>query len=203
MDLQSHDDSHGSHYYAMELDSGANGAQSGWRRCRKCQVMFFAGNPDQGACPFDNGPHDEDLSPHYAMHWDSGTSSDVNRLVTIWVDATTTNVTAVAHGVTGFSGVQALRLGPGHQRDRVEFSGSGTPRGDISFEVQFNSDLSITASWTAQEIDDEVESVVPFSETIVQDDTLSWSGLRTANPDPIDRDWTDYGFAILNKVDSD
>jgi hypothetical protein len=40
--------------------------QAGWRWCRKCQGMFFAGNPSKGVCPADSQPHDSSQSGRYA-----------------------------------------------------------------------------------------------------------------------------------------
>jgi hypothetical protein len=40
--------------------------QNGWRWCYRCQGLFFAGNPSQGACPA-GGSHDASQSGHYAM----------------------------------------------------------------------------------------------------------------------------------------
>jgi len=39
--------------------------QSGWRWCRKCQGLFFAGNPSQGVCPADAAAHDASQSGKY------------------------------------------------------------------------------------------------------------------------------------------
>ena len=40
--------------------------QSGWRWCRKCQGMFYAGGRTQGVCPVDPKGHDGSASGHYA-----------------------------------------------------------------------------------------------------------------------------------------
>jgi hypothetical protein len=40
--------------------------QQGWRWCKKCQGMFFAGNPTQGSCP-SGGAHDGSASGAYTL----------------------------------------------------------------------------------------------------------------------------------------
>jgi hypothetical protein len=40
--------------------------QGGWRWCWKCQGLFFAGNPSQGACPAGSS-HDSSQSGQYDM----------------------------------------------------------------------------------------------------------------------------------------
>jgi hypothetical protein len=44
--------------------------QPDWRWCRKCQGLFFAGNPDQGVCPADQHAHDPSQSGYYAVFFD-------------------------------------------------------------------------------------------------------------------------------------
>ena len=39
--------------------------QANWRRCDKCQGMFFAGSSSQGVCPADRQYHDSNQSSHY------------------------------------------------------------------------------------------------------------------------------------------
>jgi hypothetical protein len=41
--------------------------QTGWRWCRKCEGLFFAGNPSQGVCAADIGPHDPNESGAYVI----------------------------------------------------------------------------------------------------------------------------------------
>lgn len=60
-----HDASQSGHY-AMHLGDAVPGAQSNWRWCRKCQGLFFVGNPSQGVCPA-GGSHDANESGHYSL----------------------------------------------------------------------------------------------------------------------------------------
>ena len=65
-DQQAHDASLSGHY-SMVLDDSINFiGQRYWRWCQKCQLFFFAGNPDQGACPA-GGPHDATNSGTYQL----------------------------------------------------------------------------------------------------------------------------------------
>lgn len=41
--------------------------QANWRHCRKCEGMFFAGNPTRGVCPLDQGEHDMTGSSDYVL----------------------------------------------------------------------------------------------------------------------------------------
>ena len=45
--------------------------QTGWRWCKKCQGLFFSGNPDQGSCP-SGGKHDGSASAKYLMQFGEG-----------------------------------------------------------------------------------------------------------------------------------
>ena len=45
--------------------------QSGWRWCRKCLGLFYAGSPTQGVCP-GGGSHDGGGSGHYAVEIGQG-----------------------------------------------------------------------------------------------------------------------------------
>lgn len=62
-----HNDAGSGDYVLPTSGSG----QSGWRWCKKCQSLFFAGNSTQGVCPA-GGPHDHTGSGHYVVP-DSGT----------------------------------------------------------------------------------------------------------------------------------
>jgi hypothetical protein len=42
--------------------------QGDWRRCRKCQVLFFNGYPDKGRCWID-GSHIADLFTNYFLSY--------------------------------------------------------------------------------------------------------------------------------------
>jgi len=46
-----------------------NYGQSGWRLCRRCEGMFFAGNKTLGVCPRDGAEHDGSESGGYILHF--------------------------------------------------------------------------------------------------------------------------------------
>ena len=80
-DAKSHDASKSGKYLVNfgETQPGATdsfgstaGQQGGWRWCRKCQGMFFAGDESQGVCPANHIGHDASLSGHYSMVLDDG-----------------------------------------------------------------------------------------------------------------------------------
>jgi len=71
-------------------------------------------------------------------------------------------------------------------------------RGAIGFNIDLNADLSINLSWTAQEIDDEVEGSISGAMVVPRDATRGWTGLRVNNDDPIDADWTEMGWTVVN-----
>lgn len=48
--------------------------QNGWRWCRNCQGLFFAGGGTQGVC-FGLNPHDGSASAHYLMEFGDGDAS--------------------------------------------------------------------------------------------------------------------------------
>jgi hypothetical protein len=65
-DHQAHDANHSGHY-AMIWDDGVNFiGQPDWRRCRKCEGLFFSGNQTQGLCPT-GGLHDATNSGKYQL----------------------------------------------------------------------------------------------------------------------------------------
>ncbi|MEA3016168.1 MAG: hypothetical protein QOI38_890 [Sphingomonadales bacterium] len=59
--------------------------QQGWRWCRKCQALYFAGNPASGACPAGGG-HDGSGSGHYVIDYlgRAGYRSDGERCQNQW-----------------------------------------------------------------------------------------------------------------------
>ena len=69
-DKQAHDGSQSGRYAAV-LGEDAPGQQGRWRRCYKCQGMFFSGNRAQGVCPADSQSHDGSQSVNYAMVFDN------------------------------------------------------------------------------------------------------------------------------------
>src|SRR5262249_18437714 len=52
---------------AMMLGGQTMSGQPGWRWCRKCEGLFFAGNPSQGVCAADIGRHDPSESGSYVV----------------------------------------------------------------------------------------------------------------------------------------
>ena len=48
--------------------------QTGWRWCRRCQGLFFAGGETQGIC-FDANPHDGSASAKYLMQFGEGAAN--------------------------------------------------------------------------------------------------------------------------------
>jgi len=67
-----HDGRQSAHYAAV-FGSGAEGQQVGWRWCKKCQGMFYAGGSSHGVCPVDKHAHDGTHSASYvAVLGDAG-----------------------------------------------------------------------------------------------------------------------------------
>lgn len=125
---------------------------------------------------------------------------ETNRLVTISVDMVTDWKSVWAHGPYPYFATRSVKLHPFHSHEHVEFEGSHDTHGKIMFDIDLNPDLSINVSWTAQEIDDEVEGEVKGGRTVAKDGVLHWSGLRVVNDDPIDADWTDMSFTVTNAL---
>jgi hypothetical protein len=142
------------------------------------------------------------------VHIDAGKTTDVpvplqpppeiDRLVTISVYMETDWSSVWAHSPHAFSGSKSVRVQPFHSHEHLDFGGGDTPRGQIGFDIDLNADLSIKVSWTAQEIDDEVEGTVTGGWNIAKDGALSWTGLVVVNDDPIDNDATTMSFTINN-----
>lgn len=42
-------------------------SQDGWRRCNKCQGLFYSDNPKRGICPAEGKEHSHDGSNNYAL----------------------------------------------------------------------------------------------------------------------------------------
>jgi hypothetical protein len=122
-----------------------------------------------------------------------------NRLVTIEIEMSTDWKSIWAHSPNIFLGTKSVRVHPFHSHERIEFEGSGSPHGKMIFDIDLNADLSVTISWAAQEIDDEVEGEVKGGTTIAQDSVGKWNGLRVVNDDPIDSDWTEMTFTMRNE----
>ena len=143
-----------------------------------------------------------------AVHIDAGKTTDapitlqpppeIDRLVTISVDMSTDWSSVWAHSPNVFTGSKSVRVQPFHSHEHVDFGGGDTPRGQIGFDIDLNADLSITVSWAAQEIDDEVEGTINGGHNVGKDGTLNWTGLVVVNDDPIDNDATTMDFTITN-----
>lgn len=123
---------------------------------------------------------------------------ETHRLVTVSVDMVTDWKSVWAHGPYPYFGTGTATLHPFHSHEQIVLEGSHSPHGKIIFDLDLNADLSINVSWTAQEIDDEVEGEVKGGYRLGQDGSFNWSGLRVVNDDPIDADWTDMKFSVTN-----
>lgn len=123
---------------------------------------------------------------------------EINRLVTITVEMETDWSSAFAHSPHYFTDTKSVKVQPFHSHGHLDFGGGDTPRGGLGFDIDLNADLSITASWSAREVDDEDESSINGGATVAKNASLGWSGLRVANPDPIDNDETTMSFTIHN-----
>ena len=127
---------------------------------------------------------------------------EINRLITISVEMETDWSSIFAHSPHVFVGTQTAQVRPFSSHAHLDFGGGDTPRGQIGFDIDLNADLSIRVSWTAQEIDDEVEATVQGGSSVPKDGTLQWSGLTVANDDLFDNDATTMSFTITNVVAS-
>src|SRR4029453_16367712 len=118
-------------------------------------------------------------SAEVAVHINAGATTDVtvmlqpppevNRLVTIDVQMETDWSSIWAHSPRVFFGTKSARVHPFHSHERLEFEGSDDEHGKIIFEIDLNPNLSITVSWTAQEIDDgDVEAEIKGGWTIAE-----------------------------------
>ena len=123
---------------------------------------------------------------------------EINRLVTISVEMETGWSSAFAHSPHIFIGTKTAQVRPFHSHEHLDFGDGDTPRGQIGFDIDLMADLSITVSWNAQEVDDEVEGEVHGGANVAKNGTLNWSGLRVVNDDPIDNDATTMSFTITN-----
>jgi hypothetical protein len=123
---------------------------------------------------------------------------ETNRMVTISVDMVTDWKSIWAHSPRPYDGTKTARVHPWHSHEHLEFEGGDSPHGKIMFDIDLNPDFSITVSWTAQEIDDEVEGEVKGGFDVAAGYWRSWSGLTVANDDPIDADWTSMSFTVNN-----
>jgi hypothetical protein len=147
-------------------------------------------------------------SASVAVHIDAGKTTDVpiplqpppeiNRQVTISVEMETDWSSAFAHSPHVFFGTKTAQVRPFHSHEHLDFGGGDTPRGQIGFDIDLMADLSITVSWNAQEVDDEVEGEVHGGANVAKNATLKWTGLRVVNDDPIDNDATTMSFTITN-----
>jgi len=123
---------------------------------------------------------------------------EVDRLVTVSVDMETDWSSLWAHSPHYYTDSKSVRVHPFHSHEHLDFGGGDTPRGQIGFDIDLNADLSIKVSWTAQEIDDEVEGTITGGAPVAKDGGLNWHGLVVVNDDPIDNDATTMSFTITN-----
>jgi len=123
---------------------------------------------------------------------------EIDRLVTITVSMGTTWGSLFGGSGHVFEGSASVRVQPFSSHAHLDFGGGDTPRGQIGFDIDLNADLSITVSWTAQEVDDEVETQQSGGTSVPRDWWRHWSGLTVVNDDPIDNDDTTMSFTISN-----
>ena len=99
---------------------------------------------------------------------------ETNRLVTISVDMVTDWKSVWAHSPRPYDGTKSARVHPWHSHEHLEFEGGDSPHGKIMFDIDLHPDFSVTVSWTAQEIDDEVEGEVKGGQNIAAGGGLTW-----------------------------
>jgi hypothetical protein len=68
----------------------------------------------------------------------------------------------------------------------------------MNVDIDLNADLSVTASYTALEIDDEVESGTSGGFDVPKDAWHSRSGITVSNGDSIDNDTTTFNIRVDN-----
>jgi hypothetical protein len=123
---------------------------------------------------------------------------EVFRTITISVDMDTNWSSFWAHSDHPWSGTKSAKVHPFWSHAHLDFGGGDTPHGGLGFDIDLNADLSVTVSWAATEIDDEVEATVNGGANVAKDGGLGWSGLTVVNPDAIDNDHTTMSFTIHN-----
>ena len=123
---------------------------------------------------------------------------EVQRTVTITVDMDTDWSSVFAHGDHVWNESKSAKVHPFWSHGHLDFGGGDTPHGGIGFDIDLNADLSVTVSWAASEIDDEVEATIHGGTNVGKDAWISWSHLRVNNDDPIDNDGTTMNFTIQN-----
>jgi hypothetical protein len=71
-------------YTVVLMETELRAFQADWRFCRKCQGLFFVGNPGKGVCPADDQPHDASQSGKYVVTFgESASASDAGSLGTL------------------------------------------------------------------------------------------------------------------------
>ena len=124
---------------------------------------------------------------------------EVLRTVTISVDMDTDWSSVWAHGDHVWTETKSAKVHPFWSHGHLDFGGGDTPHGGIGFDIDLNADLSVSVSWAASEIDDEVEATIHGGADVPQDAGLAWKGLRVNNDDPVDNDGTTMNFTIRNE----
>lgn len=124
------------------------------------------------------------------------------RLVTIDVSMQTNWFTISAHNVPELSDSISVKLDPvNHPTAHLEFDDNddlGHPHGKIMFDIQLLDDGGINVTYTALEIDDEVEGGTADTWKVQRDWWRSLTGLTVSNGDSIDNDATTFNFVIHN-----
>lgn len=128
---------------------------------------------------------------------------EINRQVTIAIYMEITNKSIAASSPTGSDQTKTVWLHPFHSHESISFeqrysANDPEPRGAITFDLNLNADLSVNVTWTAQEIDDEVECELKGAFKVDRDRWQSFTGLCVSNDDPIDADWTTMEWTMTN-----
>jgi hypothetical protein len=123
---------------------------------------------------------------------------EVLRTVTITVDMDTDWSSVFAHGDHVWNETKSAKVHPFWSHGHLDFGGGDTPHGAVGFDIDLNADLSVTVSWAASEVDDEVEATIHGGTAVGKDAWIAWSHLRVNNDDSIDNDGTTMNFTIRN-----
>ena len=123
---------------------------------------------------------------------------EVDRLITVSVDMETDWTAVYAHSPHVYYDTRSVRLQPFHSHEHLEFEGGDTPHGRMIVDLDLNADLSVTVSYQALEIDDEVEGGTNGGFDIPKDCWHSRTGITVSNGDWIDNDATVFTIKVTN-----
>ena len=122
----------------------------------------------------------------------------VDRLITVSVDMETDWTAIYAHSPHVYADQRSVRLQPFHSHEHLEFGGGDTPHGQMIVDLDLNADLSVTVSYQAQEIDDEIEGATSGGFDVPMGSWHSRTGITVSNGDPIDNDATKFDIVVSN-----